>query len=377
MTLIIGLALLIALVITLTAKPVAIEERLVGIQVAAELDSVPGIHDEPIDIQALLLDYRANERLFLKARAAMLAHPDIARKILPLYGAEPEFREILAEYGEQVLLPIYYFHQNDVWSVEVMNRTNVLWLSAKESLASLWRDSPPPSASGGSEAPETDTTTIRQGQALSPEERGWYAVNFIQQEGHDFLGQFRPGLDGQVDWITTERVVEGVSQFLSSGIRNVEVKYRAGEDLTLEDGAWLAVDLAIAGSAFKVLKAGRAVSATTKNAGVASRSAALGARLTRAGSMASKTVKYAKWPVAAGLAYVVVAHPAFISDVLAELATVLDLPAWLVQFTGWALLLAPLIYLGSWAFLLLVRPAILVLRSTIALLFWLRAKLSH
>jgi hypothetical protein len=73
----------------------------------------------PIEDQALLLDYANNDSLLLKARLALLRYPELARRILPVYGAEPEFQEVLLTYGEVAIPVIGYFMDHELTSLEM------------------------------------------------------------------------------------------------------------------------------------------------------------------------------------------------------------------------------------------------------------------
>ena len=66
-----------------------------------------------------------------------------------------------------------------------------------------------------------------------------------------------------------------------------------------------------------------------------------------------------------GVGYLVVTHPGIINDVLAEVAEVMGYPVKLVQFLGWMLILLPVLYIGSWVFRLIVRPALGLLGTLI------------
>jgi hypothetical protein len=189
------------------------------------------------------------------------------------------------------------------------------------------------------------------------EERGWYAVNFIRNEGYDFIGQFRVDSSGKTHWIATERVLEGLNQFFVGGIRTLEEHYREGDELTAGDIGWASVDVLVFASAFKLLRAGRAAAASTKGASRGARSAVLAARISQSGRMVLKSARYAKWPAVIAAGYLVIAHPSLISDLLSGIASVLDLPELAVQFAGWFLLLIPVLYLGSWL-LRLLKPLI-------------------
>src|SRR3546814_13561011 len=66
-------------------------------------------------------------------------------------------------------------------------------------------------------------------QALSSEDRGWYAVQFIKAEGYDFLGQFVMNAKADVSWSQTERVLEGTNSLFEGGLKGMETKLRGEE----------------------------------------------------------------------------------------------------------------------------------------------------
>ncbi|HAP51653.1 MAG TPA: hypothetical protein DDX13_06465 [Marinobacter adhaerens] len=353
--LILGISVIVALLSTVTSRPMLIEERLIQIQAENTLREFPRIEKEPLEVQAALLDMADDELLLLKARAAYLRYPAMTREVFPLYGPEPEFREILRLYGENILPPIHYFLSKPVGSIELMNDLASKYQAALEFFT------------GGE---ETDNSTGGQQntsrkEKLTPEERGWYAVRFIQEEGHDFLGQFVFNEQGDVIWVRTERVLENINQFFASGIRNLEIQHRTGDDVTASDIGWASVDVLVFASALKVLRVGRAVAVSSRGAARGTRSAALAARLTTSGRMLMTTARYAKWPAVIGVGYLVVTHPGIINDVLAEVAEVMGYPVKLVQFLGWMLILLPVLYIGSWVFRLIVRPALGLLGTLI------------
>ncbi|WP_338355091.1 hypothetical protein [uncultured Marinobacter sp.] len=353
--LILGISVIVALLSTVTSRPMLIEERLIQIQAENTLREFPRIEKEPLEVQAALLDMADDELLLLKARAAYLRYPAMTREVFPLYGPEPEFREILRLYGENILPPIHYFLSKPVGSIELMNDLASKYQAALEFFT------------GGE---ETDNSTGGQQntsrkEKLTPQERGWYAVRFIQEEGHDFLGQFVFNEQGDVIWVRTERVLENINQFFASGIRNLEIQHRTGDDVTASDIGWASVDVLVFASALKVLRVGRAVAVSSRGAARGTRSAALAARLSTGGRMLMTTARYAKWPAVIGVGYLVVTHPGIINDFLAEVAEVLGYPVKLVQFLGWILILLPALYIGSWVFRLIVRPALGLLGTLI------------
>ena len=353
--LILGISVIVALLSTVTSRPMLIEERLIQIQAENTLREFPGIETEPLEVQAALLDMADDELLLLKARAAYLRYPAMTREVFPLYGPEPEFREVLRLYGENILPPIHYFLSKPVGSIELMNDLASKYQAALEFFTGG-------EDTGNSTGGQQNTS---RKEKLTPQERGWYAVRFIQEEGHDFLGQFVLNEQGDVIWVRTERVLENINQFFASGIRNLEIQHRTGDDVTASDIGWASVDVLVFASALKVLRVGRAVAVSSRGAARGTRSAALAARLTTSGRMLMTTARYAKWPAVIGVGYLVVTHPGIINDVLAEVAEVMGYPVKLVQFLGWMLILLPVLYIGSWVFRLIVRPALGLLGTLI------------
>ncbi|MBJ6138865.1 hypothetical protein [Marinobacter litoralis] len=306
------LALLVAGLIAAFAKPMMVEERLISIAAHDHFGHHPQLLEQPLPIQALLLDYQTDSLLWLKTLSALHVYPDQTSMVLELFGEEPEFRLALRAQGEKLIPPVIHFYRNPVTSIEVLNRIT------------------------GGDA------------ALSPEQRAWYAVKFANKEGDDFTGQFRVAPDGSIEWIWTERITEGVTRFFTSGIRTLETRYRTDQELRASDFGWAAVDAVIIGSAVKFLKAGRVAANTARTASVSTRTASYSTRLARAGQMASAIVSNAKWPAFMALAYVVVTHPSILNDVFAGAASVLGGPAWMIQLPGWFLVLLPLLVGISW-----------------------------
>lgn len=352
---ILGAALLVAALASYASRPVPIEQKLISIQAQDALPGFDKIKDEPVQVQAAILDLGDDPLLLLKAQAALLAHPEMARTVLPLYASEPEFREVFATYGENALPPIHYFIQNSVSSIEWMNEAARQYERARGYIAELRGEEP---------------AEQQKAEPLSPEERGWYAVNFIRNEGHDFLGQFVVDDSGQAQWVQTERVNEGIIQFFTSGVRQLESDYRTGDDISASDIGWASVDVLVFASAVKVLRAGRTAAKATQGARLSTRSAALAARITSSGRLILRSARYAKWPVIVGAGYLVVTHPSLINDFFAGVADVMGVSAVLIQIAGWLLILVPALYLLSW----LLWPAIALLRGLLAVLYSLSGR---
>ncbi|MCL7944911.1 hypothetical protein [Marinobacter sp. ATCH36] len=352
---VLGVALLVAALASYSSRPVPIEHKLISIQAREALPGFDNIKDEPIEVQAAILDLGDDPLVLLKAQAALLSYPGMARTILPLYASEPEFREVLRTYGESVLPPIHYFIRHPVSSVEWMSKAARQYELAKDYIAQL-------------RGKEIDPR--EEAEPLTPEERGWYAVNFIHNEGHDFLGQFVVDASGQTQWVQTERVTEGIAQFFTSGVRQLESDYRTGEDISASDIGWASVDVLVFASAVKVLRAGRTAAKATQGARLSTRSAALAARITGSGRLILSSARYVKWPVILGAGYLVVTHPSLINDFFAGVADVLGVSPMAIQIVGWLIILVPALYLLSW----LLWPAIALLRGLLAALYRLSGR---
>lgn len=347
-------AILLAVGASTSWQAVPLDEKLMQLYLDALPELAPALKEEPAAVQAVLLEYADDDVLLLKAQAALLKQPDFARKILPLYGYEPEFREILVEFGDSILLPIDYFLKNRIRTLELRHYANKRFEAAKQQTERLFTPQ---------NEPEKNPVLAEVANSLTPEQRGWYAVNFIREEGHRFLGQFALDSQGQARWIQTERLLGETGSFFLSGIRALETKARTDDPIGIGDLGWAAVDLVVVTSAFKILRIG-------KGAAVGSRATAA-SRLTTIGRSGVTTAKYGTLLTSAALVYVAVRHPSLINDALTAIASMLDLPLLPFQIIVWTLILLPLLYVGTWLMRFLLPPVIFILRAFIRLIAWL------
>ena len=177
------------------------EERVIDVAVHHTFgDAASEVRAERLEIQALLLDYSVNKPLLLSAQLTLIRYPELARRILPIYGEEPDFQEVLLTYGDSVLLPIGYFMDNDLTSIK-MRRAFEAGLDKSKRWYGWMMDAPEDSTASASTS----------SSGLTAEERGWYAIHFLREEGYDFLGQFSVDPGGKPFWVQTERFMEGVS----------------------------------------------------------------------------------------------------------------------------------------------------------------------
>jgi hypothetical protein len=346
------LGLVISLVICQFSTVRPYSEQLIYVQTEEDLSHIDKrILNEPAEVQSVLLDYSTDSELVLKAWIALSKYPEKARQVLLLYGSEPEFKEILKNYGESVIPAIQYFLENDVWSVKAIAYTTRTLQSFADSVKALWN------RISGATGPKPDSAAAAQPSNLGPIERGWYAVNFIKTDGHNFLGQFVVDKDGRVKWNQTARVGQGVISFFTSGVRTLETKYDLGEAKTAGDYFWAGLDVAVVAAPFKLLKAGKVVEKSGKALPLTTRTRLFAPRLI---SKATIFQKLGKYGAIAATAYIIIAHPSLVNSLFAELANLMGWNPLLVQFAGWAILVLIALYPISWLLIPIVRFAPLI-----------------
>jgi hypothetical protein len=236
------------------------------------------------------------------------------------------------KYGPAVLLPIAYFMDHELTSLEWRQRLGdavddvTRWLSDVFGVGSPTDPSSMPSEGASGATAET----------LTPEQRGLWAIAFVGTEGHDFLGQFVTGADGAVEWVQTERVLKGVSELFFGGLSNVERKRRQGQEIHIGDVAWAAIDVAAIVATVKLVKALKALRSAPRGVasiGFSERVALVGSRvLHQSGRLGAAVARYGAIPAAA---YLMLRHPSLINATLVELAGWLGVAPAAVQFAFW------------------------------------------
>lgn len=326
-------------------------EQLIRIQAEQQLGPIDkNIGNEPLDIQAMLLDYSGDKTLTLKAWIALSKYPAQTREVLRLYGSEPEFQDVLRRFGEPVIPVVKYFLDNDVLTLKVMETVKSAGQSIGNSATAAWN------WATGKVATPPNANANPQQNSLGPTERGRYAINFVRGEGHQFLGQFDVDIQGQAHWNQTNRVVIGVSSFFTSGISNLERKYDLHDEVKINDVFFAGIDVIPMVAALKLLQAGKMVAASGKELSLVSRTRIYGAKLIPKSGVFLRLGKYA---AIAATVYIVASHPSLINSLFEEAAKLLGLDPWLVQFVGWAILITLLLYPFSWVLMILARVVLL------------------
>ena len=356
------LAVLTAIAIALVMRPMPVADRLAIIQIGDKLPPLAEeLSDEAPEILWLMIEYADDPLLLLKAQSALLRYPELSREVLPLYGFEPEFKQVLAEYGEQVVLPIHYFLTNEVRSVQAMHYATSKYREAKgvarRAMGLIEGETE------GSVELENETDQPESGAGgLSDIQRGWYAVNFIDAEGYDFLGQFRADATGQPQWMQVERYLEAHTGFFVGGIRDLGAAWQMDMERTWWDYGEAALDFIVVGTGLKLARGAMATMAGAKGS---TRSLRVPLRARRAVLSARMVLGKV---TRVGLVVLMVANPVLINDVFVSLAAMLGLPAWVVQVLGWSLLLSPVFYVASRLYRYFARPLVALLAITAALL---------
>lgn len=348
-------AVLGAVLITGLYKPKPLEAQLLHLQVEQAMPEMANeLSGEPAELQAIFLAYADDPILIAKARLALLRYPDMARPILLMFGEEEDFQEVLRNYGEDITLPIQYFMNHEIFTLEFMRGLSDTARSALSTVRRMWNGNAP--------------AHVPSNGALSGEERGRYAVQFIKAEGYDFLGQFVISPAGEVGWLQTERVLEGINSLFAGGMKGLESKIRRDEAVGAGDVGWAALDVAVGVTALKVLRMGRTAAVGGRSMTFSQRSAALGSGLWRGSVIGTRLVKYGAPAV---LAYIAIRHPSVISSLLASAAEKLGLPVGLVQVVGWTLVLLPIMLLLRFV----LGPIAWVLAGIVGLFRWLEGLL--
>jgi hypothetical protein len=300
------------LVVSLAWKPAPYVEQLIRIQAKQDLAHIDrAILDEPLPVQALLLDYSRDKELVLKAWIALSKYPANAREILLLYGSESEFQNVLRRYGDSVIPVIQYFRENDVWTVKAMDATGKAFKSVAEAAKELWR------RVTGNEEGASKPAALPKPVELGPTERGWYAVNFIRDEGHDFLGQFAVGADKKARWNQVDRIVKASASFFTSGVRNLETRMILAKTSRRPMYFWAGLDVAMVALPAKLLVGGKAVARSGQELNLTTRTRLFAPRLVAKGQIFRKLGTYG---AAAATIYIVATHPSLLNSVFAEIA---------------------------------------------------------
>jgi len=361
-------ALLAAAAIGYSSVSMSYPEKLIRLQVMQRLGPIdPRIADEPLAVQALLLDYadeadevqtdgkRGGNELVLKAWLALLKYPAQSREVLQLYGAEPEFQAILRAHGDSVVPVIKYFLDNDLLSVKLMTKAgeavtttmdkfDAVVDETRKAMGDMWDSLTAATSAPARPSPSAEAVEPVKVE-FGPTQRGWYAIHAISSDGHKFLGQFALDSANVAHWNQVDRTVATMGSFLTSGLSNLEQKYELDQKIGGSDVFFAAIDVIPFVVAVKLLRTGKVVTTTGKELSFAGKTRLFAARLIPKNQV---LVSMGKVGVVLATGYVVLSHPALLNSVFAELANLMGLNPLLVQFLGWFLLISVALYPFIW-----------------------------
>jgi len=341
-------AIVLAGVASALASHEPFESKLVRLEAQRALPTLEAsLQKETPEVNALFLSYADDQALWMSASLAILRHGDVARDVLVEYGLSPEFQQVLVRFGADAVLPISYFRDHDVATLRARH-----WVGERyQQLSSLW----------GEDEEAADSV-------LTPYRRGQMGIALLDANGHALLNQFVVSEQGEVEWLQGERMVSGLGDFFTSGLRDLESQWRRGDAIGAADLGWAGVDLLVMASTVKVLRAGRAARAARVGS-VEAQGARVGLRqgvIVSSGRFAALP-RMAKVAVVAGTAYVVVRHPSLVSALGANLSNWLGWPVWLGQFLIWLIVLLPVLIIGRFVYRWLVTPLLWLLVPLIRL----------
>ncbi|MCS2609950.1 hypothetical protein [Halomonas dongshanensis] len=349
---IVVLAVAMAGTLAALASSEAFETRVVRLEGQRVLPAIEAsLHSESVAINGLFLHYADEPALWMSAHLALSRYGEAAREVLLAYGYLPEFQEILARFGPDVMLPIAYYRAHDVATLRARH-----WLSERYQEASRWWRDTPAESHEGDEGQNSDIS------AWGPDQRGLMGIALVAEEGHALLHQFVRDADGDIHWLQSERVVAGVGDFFTSGVRNLESQWRRDEAIGAADVGWAGVDLLLVASSVKVLRAGR-LARGARVGSVEAQGARTGVRqgLLAAGTRFATLPRAAKFAALTATAYVIVRHPSLISALGVNVAKWLGLPTWVGQFAVWLIVLLPLLVAVRFIWRWVVTPLLWLL----------------
>ncbi|WP_251978762.1 hypothetical protein [Salinicola avicenniae] len=364
------IALLLAGLLTATASTAPFGDRLLRLEAQWALPAMSTeLANESPAIHAVFVSYADEPALWMSARLALLRHGPLARRALTDFGSDPAFQRVLMRYGADAVLPVVYYRDHDLTSLRLQQWLGTQYRAASERLDDWWP--------GSERSPTADETPGAEASpTLSPQRRGQIAIAILARQGHGFLDQFVVDPQGKIQWLQSERLISGLNDFFTGGLRDLESQWRQGEPLGVTDIGWAGVDLLVMASAVKVLRAGRLVRASAAVEGQSARVAA--SEVIAGGGRFANLSRAAKVAAVAGTAYVVVRHPSLVSALGATMASWLGWPAWLGQFLVWALVLMPLLVMARFAYRWLVAPVLWLLvpllRATSHVPRWMRER---
>ncbi len=336
------LAVLLAVMLNWCLKTVSLEKQLLDLSVEKNIGYFSKtLRDEPAETKVILISYADNQELVLKSWIALKKYPQTAQAVFFLYGQQTEFKQALLQFGDGIIPVIDYFLQHEVSSLTVQATLGNLWQGLKNTISAT--------------EPKPVGKILAQ---LTPQQRGWYAINYINQEGYNFLGQFAVDKHGNAQWIQADRASKALVSFFTSGIRELESKYKTGADISNMDMVWAGADVFMLASSVKLLSAGKVatsgkgLSYSQKTLSLSQKTSLFSAQLIKNNTVRSLV----KYTAVGATVYIAAAHPSLVNAMLNETAVGLGVNTTIVKILGWSILLYFVLFPLFWCISLLIKP---------------------
>lgn len=254
-------------------------------------------------------------------------YPKMAPRMFALYGELPQWKEVLDQYGHEVIPVVWYFQQG---SREIQLRQ----------------------ALGGTiEHLLHGERPVFKIEDLAPEQLGYVAIMILADRGHDLLGQFE-FMDGEARRRPIERTLSTLKEFLLGGVTQLEhVLIRGERRPNLGEVGSALLDVAVVAGGITTITRLRIAGSMAEDARVASRFGRLTA-LEVGGEAVGKsamTLGRIVLPSAAvlGVMYLAVTHPRIVTGAGQWLAEKAGLAPWVGAFGMWLVLIIPILVLIS------------------------------
>ena len=359
-------SIVIAAILSFSLKTKSLDEQLINVAVEQNLSFVAElIAQDSLETKAILLDYADKPELVIKSWLALRKYPNTAPQLFLLYGNDEDFQKAILRFDADVIPVVDYFFQHPISTLTVQAtlgdvKNKVMQLVDHLSLVNL--PNLIPSITQAFTASESFTIP-----ELTPTQRGAYAIEYLNQEGHNFLGQFAVDKDGNAQWIQTDRVTKTLASLLLGGVRGLEEKYKTKQEIGAEDMLWAGMDALVLAGSVKLLKASRAVatskelSAVQKSRSVIKKTQFFSTKLIKSDT-ARQLLKYS----AVGTAiYIAAVHPSIINSVLDEVAGFFGIPPELLKMLVWTVLVFLVLNPLYWCYCGTVKPLLWVIRKTV------------
>jgi hypothetical protein len=248
-------------------------------------------------------------------------YPDKAPRLFALYGDLPQWKQVLDQYGHEVIPLVWYFQQGskEIQVRQALGRTVEGVLHGERPVFKI--------------------------EEMTPEQLGYVAILMLQDRGYDLLGQFE-FKDGEARRRPVERALSTLKELFFGGVSQLERVLVRGERWpTFGEIGSAALDVAVVAGGIKAITELRVAGEAAEDARAATRFGRLSALEVSSEAIGNSvmTVGRKVVPAAAvlGVAYLAVTHPHIVSGAGQWIAERVGMPPWVGAFGIWLVLLIP------------------------------------